>query len=63
HRVLRRKVCWGQREWPPLMKFMLETANTGLGRSEEALIEMASLLDQEISKTASETPASSQPAA
>jgi hypothetical protein len=54
HRLLRRKVCWGEREWPPLMKFMLETDNTGLGRSEEALLEMASLLDQQVHTVSSD---------
>jgi len=45
HRMLRRKVCWGKREWPPLMKFMLETPDAGLGRGDQALVEMASDLD------------------
>ncbi|TWU41306.1 hypothetical protein Q31b_27450 [Novipirellula aureliae] len=44
HRLLRRKVCWGQTHWPPLMKFMLETSDTGLGRSEAFLSDLAGRL-------------------
>ncbi|MCD0459867.1 exosortase C-terminal domain/associated protein EpsI [Roseiconus lacunae] len=54
HRLLRRKVCWGKTEWPPLMKFMLETEDTGLERSESSLIEVASLLDQQIQNSESD---------
>lgn len=42
HRDLRREVLWGRREWPPLMKFMLQTPVDGLGHSEEALRDIAS---------------------
>lgn len=48
HRLLRRKVCWGQKEWPPLMKFMLETSDLGLGRGDEALLQVASELNRQI---------------
>ncbi|MEO1525486.1 MAG: exosortase C-terminal domain/associated protein EpsI [Planctomycetota bacterium] len=51
HRLLRRKVCWGQKEWPPLMKFMLETSDKGLGRGEEALIDFASKVSAELDRT------------
>ena len=48
HRLLRRKVCWGQKEWPPLMKFMLETEDIGLGRSEETLLGFAAKFSRDI---------------
>ena len=41
HRMLRRKVCWGNREWPPLVKVMLEAPTAGT-RSENHLREVAS---------------------
>ncbi|QDV65116.1 hypothetical protein Mal65_42860 [Crateriforma conspicua] len=41
HRMLRRQVCWGQKEWPPLMKFMLETPYDPVRRSGESLVEFA----------------------
>lgn len=38
HRSLRRQVCWGNREWPPLIKVMLQSSGR---RSEDHLTEMA----------------------
>lgn len=35
HRSVRRKVCWGKTEWPPLMKFMLERPVLGFSGHEE----------------------------
>ncbi len=40
HRMLRREVCWGNREWPPLVKVMLESPRMGK-RSENQLQEVA----------------------
>ncbi|MEM9589229.1 MAG: exosortase C-terminal domain/associated protein EpsI [Planctomycetota bacterium] len=51
HRLLRREVCWGQTEWPAMMKFMLETNVAGLGRSEDDLVEVAATLHQELQET------------
>jgi EpsI family protein len=48
HRLLRRKVCWGQTEWPPLMKFMLETSDDGSGTADQRLIDVAERLYREI---------------
>ncbi|QDV42308.1 hypothetical protein Enr13x_21530 [Stieleria neptunia] len=53
HRLLRRKVCWGQKEWPPLLKFMLETRDTGLHQSEELLTQFAGELSNEVSPSES----------
>jgi len=53
HRFLRRKVCWGKTEWPPLMKFMLETPESGLGRSNEVLTDLAARLHEEVFETTS----------
>lgn len=40
HRTLRRKVCWGNSEWPPLVKVMLES-QTGGRRGENQLKDIA----------------------
>jgi hypothetical protein len=46
HRWLRRKVCWGKKEWPPLMKFMLETPDRG--DADERLLKLAGQLHDDI---------------
>lgn len=51
HRLLRRKVCWGQKEWPPLMKFMIETPDTGLGRGRQTLKDFSVLFEREMSNS------------
>ena len=48
HRLLRRTVCWGQREWPPLMKFMLETPDKGLERGQDALVSLSTKLQEAV---------------
>jgi len=48
HRLLRRQVCWGRKEWPPLMKFMLETEDSGLGRGQDALEDVAKRLRRDV---------------
>lgn len=41
HRNLRRQVCWGNREWPPLVKVMLESPASSTKRAEDHLRSVA----------------------
>lgn len=52
HRALRREVCWGEKEWPPLMKFMLETDAPEESTSRAALEQIASHLHTAINAPA-----------
>jgi EpsI family protein len=41
HRSARRHACWGTKQWPPLVKVMLETQVTGADEGETRLREIA----------------------
>jgi hypothetical protein len=41
HRALRRRVCWGQRQWPPLIKVMLQTPNSFADAGQQSLRDVA----------------------
>lgn len=48
HRALRRQVCWGKKEWPPLMKFMLESSTPDEASSRAGLEDIAGRLHMAI---------------
>lgn len=51
HRAVRRSVCWGKKNWPPLMKFMLETTDTAPQACEARLVDLAGKLHDECHST------------
>ena len=62
HRLARREKLWGEKEWPPLMKFMLETSDDGTGTADESLIDMARQIYGDFFEPTSTTHTPVQPA-
>lgn len=44
HRSVRRGVCWGRKDWPPLMKYMLESPSPSIKSGQEHLRDVAGRL-------------------
>ena len=41
HHVLRQRLCWGVKKWPPLTKLMLQTSATNPEAAQARLIDLA----------------------